>query len=154
MGFPDGSNHKESAALWATQVLSLGRNIPWRKEWFSSPVFLSGEIPWTEEPCGLQSMRSQRVRHKRVAITFTFNTSQFFYFLISKIVCMLLRICQYLLYTVTYRHYWSQYFLIFRNFLFSCNPSCFISVFSFFSCPQSRWGFSYTVFSKHQLLVC
>ena len=29
-----------------------------------SSGFLSGESPWTEEPGGLQSMRSQRVGHK------------------------------------------------------------------------------------------
>ena len=100
-------------AVRETQVLSLGWKIPRRKEWLSCPVFLSGEIPWTEEPCGLQSMRSQRVRHNWVAITFTFNTSQIFYFLINKIVCMFLRICQYLLYSVIYRHYPSYYFLVF-----------------------------------------
>ena len=103
---------KNLPSVQETQVLSLGWKIPWRKEWLSSPI-LSGEIPWTEEPCGLQSMRSQRVRHNWVAITFTFNTSQIFYFLINKIVCMFLRICQYLLYSVIYRHYPSYYFLVF-----------------------------------------
>ena len=101
---------KNLPAVRETQVLSLGRKSPWRKEWLSSPI-LSGEIPWTEEPCGLQSMRSQRVRHNWVAITF--DTSQFFYFLINKIVCMFLRICQYLLYSVIYSHYPSYYFLVF-----------------------------------------
>ena len=133
---------KNLPSVRETQVLSLGQKIPWRKEWLSSPVFLSGEIPWTEEPCGLQSMRSQRVRHDWVAITFTFNTSQFFYFLVSKIVCMFLRICQYLLYSVIYRHI--SYILSFIGIIghstslsletffdLSCNHSCFISVFSY-----------------------
>ena len=31
--------------------------------WQPTPVFLPGEFPWTEEPGGLQSMGSQRVRH-------------------------------------------------------------------------------------------
>ena len=31
--------------------------------WQPTPVFLPGESPWTEEPGGLQSMQSQRVRH-------------------------------------------------------------------------------------------
>ena len=31
-----------------------------------TPVFLPGEFPWTEEPGGLQSMGSQRVRHDLV----------------------------------------------------------------------------------------
>ena len=30
--------------------------IPWRREWLSLPVFLTGESPWTEEPGGLQSI--------------------------------------------------------------------------------------------------
>ena len=32
---------------------------------------LAWRIPWTEEPSGLQSMESQRVRHDRVTNTFT-----------------------------------------------------------------------------------
>ena len=40
------------------------KKIPWRRKWQPTPVFLPGEsIPWTEEPGGLQSLRSQRVRH-------------------------------------------------------------------------------------------
>ena len=31
------------------------------------------EIPWTEEPGGLLSMGSQRVRHDRETFTFTFD---------------------------------------------------------------------------------
>ena len=38
------------------------RKIPWRRAWQPISVFLSGESPWTEEPGGLQSMGSQRVR--------------------------------------------------------------------------------------------
>ena len=37
--------------------------IPWRRAWQSITVFLPGESPWTEEPGGLQSMGSQRVKH-------------------------------------------------------------------------------------------
>ena len=36
---------------------------PWRRAWQSTPVFLPGESPWTEEPGGVQSIGSQRVRH-------------------------------------------------------------------------------------------
>ena len=39
-------------------ILSLGK-IPWRRAWQPIPVFFPGESPWTEEPGGLQSMRSQ-----------------------------------------------------------------------------------------------
>ena len=35
--------------------------IPWRRTW--QPSILDGESPWIEEPGGLQSMGSQRVRH-------------------------------------------------------------------------------------------
>ena len=37
------------------------RKIPWRRTWQPTPVYLPGESPWTEEPGGLQAMRSQRV---------------------------------------------------------------------------------------------
>ena len=39
------------------------RKIPWRSEW--QPSILAWRIPWTEEPGGLQSIGSQRVRHDR-----------------------------------------------------------------------------------------
>ena len=38
------------------------RKMPWRKEWQTTPVFLSGNC-MTEEPGGLQSIGSQRVIH-------------------------------------------------------------------------------------------
>ena len=37
--------------------------IPWRRAWQPTPALLLGESPWTEEPSGLQSMGSQRIRH-------------------------------------------------------------------------------------------
>ena len=33
--------------------------IPWRRKWQLTPIFLPWEIPWTEEPGGLQSVGSQ-----------------------------------------------------------------------------------------------
>ena len=39
------------------------RKIPWRRKWLTHPSILAWEIPWTEEPGGLQSVGSQRVRH-------------------------------------------------------------------------------------------
>ena len=39
------------------------RKIPWGRKQQPTPVFLAWEIPWTEEPGGIQSMGSQRVRH-------------------------------------------------------------------------------------------
>ena len=43
------------------QVPSLGGKSPWRRAMAATPAFLPGESPWTEEPGGLQSMRSQSV---------------------------------------------------------------------------------------------
>ena len=43
------------------QIWSLGQENPLEKATHSS--ILVWEIPWTEEPGGLQSMVSQRVRH-------------------------------------------------------------------------------------------
>ena len=37
--------------------------IPWRRKWQPTSSILAWEIPWTEEPSGLQSIGSQRVRH-------------------------------------------------------------------------------------------
>ena len=35
------------------------RKIPWRRKWQPTPNILAWEIPWTEEPGRLQSMRVQ-----------------------------------------------------------------------------------------------
>ena len=50
---------KNLPAMWETWVQSLSGNIPWRRAWQPTVVFLLGESPWTEEPGGLQSMGSQ-----------------------------------------------------------------------------------------------
>jgi len=42
-----------------TQVWSLGREDPLEKEMAVNSSILAWEIPWTEEPGGLQSMGSQ-----------------------------------------------------------------------------------------------
>ena len=46
-----------------TQVLFLGLEDPLEKEMAIHSSILAWRIPWTEEPGGLQSMGSQRVRH-------------------------------------------------------------------------------------------
>ena len=43
-------------------VRSLGQEEPLEKEMATHSSILGWEIPWTEEPGGLQSMESQRVR--------------------------------------------------------------------------------------------
>ena len=45
------------------QVQSLGWEDPLEKEMATHSSILAWKIPWTEEPGGLQSMGSQRVRH-------------------------------------------------------------------------------------------
>ena len=44
-----------------TRVLSLGREDPLEEGMATHSNILGWKIPWTEEPRGLQSMRSQRV---------------------------------------------------------------------------------------------
>ena len=46
-----------------TQVWSLDWEDAWEKETATYPNILDCEIPWTEEPGGLQAMGLQRVRH-------------------------------------------------------------------------------------------
>ena len=46
-----------------TQVQSLGQEDPLEKEMATHSSILAGRIPWTEEPGGLQSTGSQRVRY-------------------------------------------------------------------------------------------
>ena len=45
------------------RVQSLGQEDPLEKEIATHSSILAWRIPWTEEPVGLQSMGSQRVRH-------------------------------------------------------------------------------------------
>ena len=61
---------KNLPAVWETQVQSLGQEDPLEKGMATHSSILGWEIPWTEEPGGLQSMRSQRVGHSRVTNTF------------------------------------------------------------------------------------
>ena len=46
-----------------TQVRSLGWEDPLEKEMATRPSILVWEIPWMEDPGGLQSMGLQRVGH-------------------------------------------------------------------------------------------
>ena len=48
------------------RVRDLGWEDPLEKEMATHSSILAWEIPWTEEPGGLQSMGSQRVGHDRV----------------------------------------------------------------------------------------
>ena len=54
---------KNLPAVQETWVQSLGWEDPLGKEMATHSSILAWIIPWTEEPGGLQSMGSQRVRH-------------------------------------------------------------------------------------------
>ena len=54
---------KNLTAKQGMQVQSLGQEDPLEKEMATYPSILAWEIPWTEEPGGLQAVGSQRVVH-------------------------------------------------------------------------------------------
>ena len=58
-GFPDGSVVKNPPAMQEMQVPSLSQEDPLEKEMAAHSRILAWEIPWTQEPGGLQSMGSQ-----------------------------------------------------------------------------------------------
>ena len=66
MGFPGGSDSKESA--WNAEPGSIPEyEISLEKEMAAhSNILVHGRIPWTEEPGGLPSMGSHRVGHNLV----------------------------------------------------------------------------------------
>ena len=57
--FPGGSVVKNLPAMQETRVGSLGQEVLLEKEAATHSSILAWEIPWTEEPGGLQSMGSQ-----------------------------------------------------------------------------------------------
>ena len=61
-------------AMQETWVWSLGWEDPLEKEMATHSRILAWRIPWTEEPGGLQSMRSQRVGHDWVTDTTGWQT--------------------------------------------------------------------------------
>ena len=63
MGFPGGSEVKASACNVRDPGSIPGWEDPLEKEMATHSSILVWEIPWTEEPGGLQSMGSQRVGH-------------------------------------------------------------------------------------------
>ena len=58
-GFPGGSVVKNAPAMQETRVQSLGQEDPLEQEVATHSRILAWEIPWTEEPDGLQTMGSQ-----------------------------------------------------------------------------------------------
>ena len=63
MGFPDGSDSKESAYNAGDLDSIPGQEDPLEKGMATHSSILAWRIPWTEEPGRLQSMGLQRVRH-------------------------------------------------------------------------------------------
>ena len=59
---------KNLPAMQRTQALSLGQEDTLEEEMATQSTILAWKIPWTEEPCGLQSMGLQRVRHDLATI--------------------------------------------------------------------------------------
>ena len=54
---------KRLLAVWENWIQSLGREDPLDKAMAPHSSTLAWKIPWTEEPCRLQSMGLQRVGH-------------------------------------------------------------------------------------------
>ena len=59
--FPIAQMVKNLPAMQETQVQLLGQEDPVEKEMATHSSILAWEIPWAEEPGGLQSVGSQRV---------------------------------------------------------------------------------------------
>ena len=70
-GFPGGSHVKNLPAVQETRAQSLDREDPLEKGMATHSSILAWRILWTEEPGGLQSMESQRIRHDRATYTHT-----------------------------------------------------------------------------------
>ena len=65
---------KRLPAMQETWVRSLCCEAPLEKEIATHSSILAWRIPWTEEPGGLQSMGSQRVRQDSATNTHTHYT--------------------------------------------------------------------------------
>ena len=67
---------KNLSAVQETQVPSLGQEDSLEKEMAIHFSILTWRLPWTEEPGGLRSMGSPRVRHDWANNTHTYNFKQ------------------------------------------------------------------------------
>ena len=54
---------KNLSEMQETQVSSLGQEDSLEKEMATHSSILAWRIPWTEDPCGLQSMGLRRAGH-------------------------------------------------------------------------------------------
>ena len=62
VGFPVGSDDKESACNAGDPALIPGQEDPLEKEMATHCNILAWRIPWTEEPGGLQFMGHEETR--------------------------------------------------------------------------------------------
>ena len=62
-GLPRWLSVKESPAKQERYIGFLGQEDPLEKEMATHSSILAWEIPWSEEPDGLQSIRPQRVEY-------------------------------------------------------------------------------------------
>ena len=69
VGLPWWLDSRSLPAIQMPQIWSLGQEDSLEKKMSTHSSILAWEIPWTEEHGGLQSMRSQRVRHSQVTKT-------------------------------------------------------------------------------------
>ena len=77
---PAAQTVKKLPARQETWVRSLGQEDPLEKETATHSSILSWEIPWTEEPDGLQSMVLQRVAYDWAGNTsFTMTAYNYFH---------------------------------------------------------------------------
>ena len=60
---------KNLPAMGETQVQSLGWEDPLEKRMSTHSSIFAWEIPWTEEPGGLQSMGSESATAKQLTLT-------------------------------------------------------------------------------------
>ena len=63
MAFPVVQWLKNPSAMEETWVRPLGQEDPLEEGMETHSNILAWRIPWTEEPAGLQSVVSQKVRH-------------------------------------------------------------------------------------------
>ena len=62
---------KNLSAMQEAQIQSLDLEDPLEKGMATHSSILAWRIPWTKEPCGLQSLESRRVGHDWVTNTST-----------------------------------------------------------------------------------
>ena len=71
-GLPGGASGKGPTCKWEIWVWSFGQEDPLEKDMATHSSILAWRIPWTEEPGGLQSIGSHRVRHNWSNLACTF----------------------------------------------------------------------------------